>query len=154
MIPRRRVNPKGLRMEPVDCYMHMLVVFLVVTGGEVLVPGKPRSLHQVFHKTPALVPVEASVLRVKGDDHVIRAVVARAGVLRVHGLDESARELEVAGPGHARKIGGEEPGRSRLVASTPNVVGEVAKAVVACRCTLVPDNHRRPARRSTPDGLE
>ena len=23
----------------------------------------------------------------KGDDHVIRAVVARAGVLRVHGLD-------------------------------------------------------------------
>jgi hypothetical protein len=129
--------------------MNVLVVFVVVTRGDVLVTGEPQSLHQAFHNTPELVPVEASVLRVKGDDHVIRALVARAGVLRVHGLDESARELEVAGPGHARKIGGQEPGRSWLVASTPNVKGEVAKSLVACRCTLVPDNQRWPARRST-----
>jgi len=86
---------------------------------------------------------------VKGDDHVIRAVVARAGVLRVHGLDELARELEVSGPSHARKIDGQEPCRPRLVASTPNVAGELTKASVACRCTLVPNYHGRPAKRST-----
>jgi hypothetical protein len=149
MIPGWRVNPKGLRVDLVDGHVHVLVVLVVVTGDNVLVIGKPQNLHQVFHHTPKLVPVEASVLRVKGDDHVIRAVVARAGVLRVHGLDELARELEVSGPSHARKIGGQEPCRPRLVASTPNVVGKVAKALVARRCTLVPDNHRRPARRST-----
>jgi hypothetical protein len=106
VIPRRRVNPKGLRVDLVDGYMNVLVVFVVVTRGDVLVPRKPQRLHQVFDNTPELVPVEAPVFRVKGDDHVIRAVAARAGVLRVQGLDESARELEVAGPGHARKIGG------------------------------------------------
>jgi hypothetical protein len=110
---------------------------------------EPQSLHQVFHNTPELVPVEASVFRVEGDDHVIRAVVARAGVLRVDGLDESARELEVAGPGHANKIGGQEPGRARLLASTPNVAGELTKASFACRRTLVPNDHGPPDKRST-----
>jgi hypothetical protein len=69
---------------------------------------------------------------------VIGAIAAGARVLRLHGLDKSVRELEVARPGHARKIGGQEPRRPRLVASTPNVTGELTKASVACRCTLVP----------------
>ena len=136
-------------MDLVDCYMNVLVVFVVVTRGDVLVTAEPQSLHQVFHNTPELVPVEASVLRVKRDDEVVGTVAARAGVLRVHSLDESARQLEVAGPGHARKIGSQEPGRSRLVASTSNVARELAKPLVACRCTVVADNHRRPAKRST-----
>ena len=50
--------------------------------------------------------------------------------------------LEVAGPGHANKIGGQEPGRPRVFASTPNVARKLTKALVACGCTLVPDNHR------------
>ena len=116
-------------MDLVDRYVNVLVVLVVVTGGDVLVTGKPQGLHKVFHNTPELVPVEASVFRVKRDDEVIGTVSPRAGVLRVHGLDESARELEVAGPGHTREIGGQEPRRPRLVASTPNVTGELTKAL-------------------------
>jgi hypothetical protein len=47
---------------------------------------------------------------------VIGAVAAGAGVLRVHGLDQPARE--VVGRGDTRKIGGQESRRSRLGAST------------------------------------
>ena len=57
------MNAEGLRVDLVDGYMHVLVVFVVVTRGDVLVPGKPQSLRQVFHNTSELVPVEASVLR-------------------------------------------------------------------------------------------
>jgi hypothetical protein len=39
------------------------------------------------------------------DDEVVGAVAARTGVLRVHGFDKSARELEVVGRGDAGKIG-------------------------------------------------
>jgi hypothetical protein len=100
---------------------------------------------------PATLSDRTDAVRLKGrgaDDEVVGTVAARAGVLRVHSLDESARQLEVAGPGHARKIGSQEPRCSRLVASTSNVARELAKPLVACRCTLVPDNHRRPAKRS------
>ena len=93
-----------------------------MAGRDVLVTGKPQSLHQVFHNTPELAPVEASVLRVKGDDHVIGAIAARAGVLRVHGLDESARELEVTGPGHAK--GTRSPAACRFDPECSGRVGE------------------------------
>ena len=59
MIPRGRVNPEGLRVDLVDSHMDVLVVFVVVTRGDVLVPGKAQGLHQVLHNTPELVPVEA-----------------------------------------------------------------------------------------------
>jgi hypothetical protein len=71
----------------------------------------------------------------------------RRGVIAT--LPVSRRELEVAGPGHAWKIGGQEPRRPRPVASTSNVAGELTKAPVACRCTLAPNYHGRPAKRST-----
>jgi hypothetical protein len=149
VVPGWRVNPKGFRMDLVDSHMHMLVVFVVVAGGDVLVAGKPQSLHKAFYDTPEFFRVEASVFGMKGDDQVISAVATGAGVLRVHGLDELAGELEVFRAGNARKIGGQEPRRPRLVASTPNVVRELAKAFVRRRGALVPDDHRCPARRFT-----
>jgi len=48
----------------------------------------------------------------------------------MHGFDKSAGELEVVGRGDARKIGGHEPRRSRLGASTPDVARELAKTPV------------------------
>jgi hypothetical protein len=45
--------------------MDVFVVFVVVAHGDVLVAGKPQSPHEVFHNTTELVPVEASVFRVK-----------------------------------------------------------------------------------------
>ena len=42
VIPRWRVNPKGLRVDLVDGYMNVLVVFVVVTRGDVLVPENPN----------------------------------------------------------------------------------------------------------------
>jgi hypothetical protein len=57
MIPRWRVNPKGLRMDLVDGHVDVFVVFIVVPGGDILVARKPQSLHKVFHNTPELVPV-------------------------------------------------------------------------------------------------
>ena len=65
VIPRRRVNPKSLRMDLVDGHVDVFVVFVVVPSGDILVPGKPQRLHKVFHNTPELVPVEASVFGVK-----------------------------------------------------------------------------------------
>jgi hypothetical protein len=59
------VNPKGLRVDLVDGYVKVFVVLVVVTRSDVLVVRKPQSLHKVFHNTPELVPVEASVFRVK-----------------------------------------------------------------------------------------
>jgi hypothetical protein len=41
----------------------MLVVFVVVTGGDVLVTGEPQSLHQVFHNTSEVVGTETTVFR-------------------------------------------------------------------------------------------
>ena len=61
---------------------------------------------------------------------MINAVAAGTGVLRVHGFDKSAGELEVVGRSDARKIGGQEPGRSRLGASAPNVARELTKPSV------------------------
>jgi hypothetical protein len=57
------VNPKGLRVDLVDGYMNVLVVFVVVTGGDVLVTSEPQSLHQVFHNTSELVGAETTVFR-------------------------------------------------------------------------------------------
>jgi hypothetical protein len=65
VVPGWRVNPKGLRMDLVDGHVDVFVVFVVVAGGDVLVAGKPQSLHEVFHNTPELFRIEASVLRVK-----------------------------------------------------------------------------------------
>jgi len=65
VIPRWRVNPKGLRMDLVDGHVDVFVIFVVVACGDVLVTRKPQSLHQVFHNTTELVPIEASVFRVK-----------------------------------------------------------------------------------------
>jgi hypothetical protein len=50
-------------MDLVDGHMHMLVVFVVVTGGDVLVTGEPQSLHQVFHNTSEVVGTETTVFR-------------------------------------------------------------------------------------------
>jgi hypothetical protein len=142
VIPGWRVNAEGLRMDLVDGNVDVLVICVVVTHRDVLVIGKPQSLHEVLHNTPELVPVEASVFGIKSDDEVIGTVAAGAGVLRVHRLDELAGELQVVRLGHTRKIGGQEPGRPRLVASTPNVASELTKAPVVSRSTLVPNDHR------------
>jgi len=61
---------------------------------------------------------------------MVGAVAARTRVLSVHGLDESACELEVVARDDARKIGGQEPGRPRLGSSTPNVARELTKTPV------------------------
>lgn len=72
---------------------------------------------------------------------------ARASVLRLDGLDEPARKLEVVGPCDPWKIGGQEPRRSRLGARTPDVASELAEPLVRRRFALVPDDQRSPARR-------
>jgi hypothetical protein len=41
VVPRRRVDAKDLRVDLVDCYMHVFVVFVVVARGNVLVLGEP-----------------------------------------------------------------------------------------------------------------
>ena len=133
VIPRRRVNPKGLWVDLVDCYMHVLVVFVVVTDGDVLVPGKPQSLHKAFHNTPELVPVEASVFWVKRHDEVVGTCFPCPCILRLDGLDESAGELDVVGRGHTREIGSQEPGCSGGVAPAPDVARELTKAISRCR---------------------
>ena len=117
----------------VDGHVHVLVVFVVVTDGNVLVIGKPQRLHQVFHNTPELVPVEASVFWVKRDDEVVGAGFPCPCILRLDGLDESAGELDVAGRSHSRKIGSQEPGCSGGVALAPDVARELTKAISRCR---------------------
>jgi hypothetical protein len=59
------VNPKGLRVDLVDGHVDVFVVFVVVTGGDVLVTGEPQSLDKAFHNTPQLFGVEPSVFRMK-----------------------------------------------------------------------------------------
>jgi hypothetical protein len=125
------VNPKGLRVDLVDRHVDVFVVFVVVASGDVLVLGKPQRVHEVFDNMPELLHVEASVFRMKRDDEVVRAVAPGAGILRVHGLDEAARKLEVVGRGDAREIGGQEPRGSWLGTSAPNVARELSKTLVA-----------------------
>ena len=68
VVPGRRVNSKALRMDLVDGHVHVLVVFVVVAGCDVLVFGKPKDVDKIFHNVPELVPVQAAVLWVKRDD--------------------------------------------------------------------------------------
>jgi len=55
-------------MDLVDGHEHVLVVFVVVAGCDVLVFRKPKDFDKIFHNVPELVPVEAAVLWVKRDD--------------------------------------------------------------------------------------
>jgi hypothetical protein len=76
-----------------------------VASGGVLVLRKPQSVDEVFHNMPKLLPVEASVFWVKRDDEMVGAVLARARILRLDGLDQPAGKLDVVGAGYARKVG-------------------------------------------------
>lgn len=59
------MDPKSLRVDLVDRHVNVLVVFVVVADGDVLVVGKPQSVHKLFHEVSQLLRVEASILGVK-----------------------------------------------------------------------------------------
>ena len=54
---------------------------------------------------PKLLPVEASIFWVKQDDEMVGAVLARARIVRLDGLDQPAGKLDVVGAGYAGKVG-------------------------------------------------
>ena len=83
---------------------------------------------------------------------MIGALAARAGVLHLDGVDESARELEVVCSADPWQIGGVEPGCARLDPSASYVARELTETIVRRRFALVPDDHLCPAKRFTPGG--
>lgn len=70
---------------------------------------------------------------------MIGALAARAGVVLLNRLDESARQLQVVGPNDARKVGRVEPRRSRLGAPAAYVARELTEALVRRRFALMPE---------------
>jgi len=80
---------------------------------------------------------EALIVGVKRDDEVIRTLASGAGVLCLDGVDELAGELEVVGPGDARKIRCEEPGGARLGVSALDVVCQVLTQLLNCAERLI-----------------
>jgi hypothetical protein len=116
-------------MDLVDSHMNVLVVFVAVAHRDVLVLRKPQCIHKPIHDVPELLPVEAAVLGMKRDDEVIRAVLARPGVLGLDGLDQPTGELDVLGGGHTGEVPGEEPGGSGIGAPAADVVSELTKAL-------------------------
>jgi hypothetical protein len=65
VIPSRRVNPKGLGMDLVDRDVDVLVIGIVVTHRDVLVLGKPQSIHEASHNPLKLLSFEAPIVGVK-----------------------------------------------------------------------------------------
>jgi len=59
------MDAKGLWLDLVDGHVNVFVVFVVVPSGDVLVVGEPQGVDEGFHDMPELLPVEASVFRVK-----------------------------------------------------------------------------------------
>ena len=92
-------------MDLVDGDVQVLVVLVVVAGRDVLVLGEPQDVDKMLHDMLELFPVEASVLWVKRDDEVIRAVLACPGVLRLDGFDQPAGELDVVGGAYTGEVG-------------------------------------------------
>jgi len=85
------VNPEGLRVDFVDRNVDVLVIRVVVAHRDVLVLGKPQSIRKSIHDVLELLSLEAPIVGVKGDHEVVGALAARAGVLRLNRLNESAR---------------------------------------------------------------
>ena len=80
---------------------------------------------------------------------MIRALASGAGVLRLDGIDELAGELEVVSSADSRQVGGVEPSGTWLGGSPLDVAGQVSEPLVRYRFALVPNDHRRPAKRFT-----
>ncbi len=80
---------------------------------------------------------------------MIGALAPRPRVLRLDRFDERTRKLEVISSADAWQIGGVEPGGSRLGVSTSNVARKVTEASIRSALSLVPDDHRCPAKRFT-----
>jgi hypothetical protein len=59
------VNPKGLGVDLVDRDVDVFVIGIVVTHRDVLVLGKPQSIHEPFHNLSELVSVEAPIVGVE-----------------------------------------------------------------------------------------
>jgi hypothetical protein len=116
-------------MDLVDGHVDVLVVFVAVAHRDVLVLREPKDVDQTFHNVPELLPVEAAVLGMKRDDEVIRAVLARPGVVGLDGLDQPTGELDVLGGDHTGEVPGEEPGGSRIGAPAADVMSELTKAL-------------------------
>ena len=149
VVPSGRANPKRLWMDLVDRDVDVLVVRIVVTHRDVLVIGKPQHIHKPIHNPLKLVSFEAPIVGVKRDDEVIGALAACPSVLRLDGVDERTRKLEVISSADAWQIGGVKPGSARLGASPLNVAREITEASIRRALSLVPDDHRCPAKRFT-----
>ncbi len=65
VVPSGRVNPKGLGMDLVDRNVDVLVIGVAVTHRDVLVLGKPQSIHKSIHNLLELLSFEAPIVGVK-----------------------------------------------------------------------------------------
>jgi hypothetical protein len=65
MVPRGRVDSKGLWMDLVDRDVDVLVSRVAVTQRDVLVLGKPQSIHKAFHNLLELLSLESPIVGVK-----------------------------------------------------------------------------------------
>ena len=60
-----------------------------------------------------------------------------------------ARELKIVCPCDSRQIRSQEPSGARLSVSATYVARELPETLVRCRLSLMPDDHRCPAKRFT-----
>jgi len=133
----------------VDRHVDVLVVGIVVAHCDVLVLGESQSVHKALDDMLKLPSVEAPVVGVKRDHEVVRASSPGAGVLRLDGVDECTRELEVISSADLWKIGGVEPSGARLGASPLDVTRKVTEASIRSGFAMMSDDHRCPAKRLT-----
>ncbi len=65
VVPSGRMNPKRLWVDLVDRNVDVLVIGIVVTHCDVLVLGKPESIHKPFHNSLEFLSFETPIVGVK-----------------------------------------------------------------------------------------
>ena len=65
VVPSGRVDPKGLGVDFVDRNVDVLVIRIVVAHRNVLMLGKPQSIHKPIHNSLELLSFEAPIVGVK-----------------------------------------------------------------------------------------